>query len=129
MTKNTNKTYPKEFKQEAIKLALESPSITGTAKSLGIQKQRYIHTWVRNAKNSGEQLITKPDGTINHVNVTHILDENRELRKRLARLEQEKAILKKAVADSIGGSNIIHYLINNWSMMNDKTNSFWIFNA
>ncbi len=28
----------KEFKQEAIKLALESPSITGTAKSLGIPR-------------------------------------------------------------------------------------------
>ena len=34
--KNINKIYPKEFKQEAIKMALESPSITGTAKCLGI---------------------------------------------------------------------------------------------
>jgi transposase len=93
--KNVNKIYPKEFKQESIKLALESPSITGTAKSLGIPEAT-LHTWVRNAKNSGEQLITKPDGTINHINVNNILDENRELRKRLARLEQEKAILKKA---------------------------------
>lgn len=99
MTKNNkkdnNKIYPKEFKQEAIKLALESPSITGTAKSLGIPEAT-LHTWVRKAKNSGEQIITKADGTINHVNVTNILDENKELRKRLARLEQEKAILKKA---------------------------------
>ena len=30
------------------------------------------------------------------LNVNNILDENRELRKRLARFEQEKAILKKA---------------------------------
>ncbi|MGI9214901.1 MAG: transposase [Gammaproteobacteria bacterium] len=93
--KNVNKIYPKEFKQEAIKLSLESPSITGTAKSLGIPEAT-LHTWVRNAKNSGEQLTTKPDGTINHINVNNILDENRALRKRLARLEQEKAILKKA---------------------------------
>jgi len=92
---NNNKIYPKEFKKEAIKLALESPSITGTAKSLGIPEAT-LHTWVRKAKNSGEQIITKADGTINHVNVTHVLDENKELRKRLARLEQEKAILKKA---------------------------------
>ncbi|MGI9214828.1 MAG: transposase [Gammaproteobacteria bacterium] len=93
--KNVNKIYPKEFKQEAIKLALESPSITGTAKSLGIPEAT-LHTWVRNAKNSGEQLITKSDDTIKHVIVNNILDENRELRKRLARLEQEKAIIKKA---------------------------------
>ena len=30
-----NKIYTNEFKQEAIKLALSSPSIAGTAKSLG----------------------------------------------------------------------------------------------
>ena len=41
---NVNKIYPKEFKQEAIKLALESPSITGTAKSLGIPEVT-LHTW------------------------------------------------------------------------------------
>ncbi len=105
MTKNTNKTYPKKFKQEAIKLALESMSITGTTKSLGIPEATLHTSWVRNAKNSGEQLITKPDGTINHVNVTHILDENRKLRKRLARLEQEKAILKKAALSSNGHCN------------------------
>ena len=95
ISKNVNKIYPKEFKQETIKLALESPSIIATAKSLVIHEVT-LHTWVCNAKNSGEKLITKPDDTINHINVNNILDENRELRKRLARIEQEKAILKKA---------------------------------
>jgi transposase-like protein len=33
---------------------------------------------------------------INNVNVSEVLDENKELKKRVARLEQEKAILKKA---------------------------------
>lgn len=95
MTKKNNKTYTNSFKREAIKLALESPSITGAAKSLGLPEAT-LHTWVRNAKNSGEQVITDSNGTVNHVNVTNIIDENRELKKRIARLEMEKAILKKA---------------------------------
>lgn len=38
-----------------------------------------LHTlWVLNSKNSGEQIITKADGTkINHVNFAHVLDESR----------------------------------------------------
>lgn len=64
-----NKTYTNEFKREAIKLALESPSITGAAKSLGIPEAT-LHTWVRNARNSGEQVITDSNGIVNHVNVT-----------------------------------------------------------
>jgi len=95
MTKKYNKTYTNEFKREAIKLALESSNITGSAKSLGIPEAT-LHTWVRNARNSGEQIITDSSGAINHVNVTNIIDENRELKKRIARLEMEKAILKKA---------------------------------
>lgn len=43
MTKRNNKTYTKEFKREAIKLALESSSITGVAKSLGILEAT-LHT-------------------------------------------------------------------------------------
>ncbi len=46
MTKKCNKTYTNEFKREAIKLALESSNITGSAKSLGIPEAT-LHTWVR----------------------------------------------------------------------------------
>ena len=91
----TNKIYTNDFKKEAIKLALGSPSITGTAKSLGIPEAT-LHTWVRKARNSGEQFITDSNGVVNHVNVTNIIDENRELKKKVVRLEMEKAILKKA---------------------------------
>jgi len=33
---------------------------------------------------------------VNHVNIAEVIDENKELKKRIARLEQEKALLKKA---------------------------------
>ena len=90
-----NRCYTEELKQEAIKLALNSASITRTAKDLGIPDAT-LHTWVRNVKNSGEQKITAPNGKINSINVTDVINENLNLKKRVARLEQEKAILKKA---------------------------------
>ena len=92
---NYKRSYTDEFKQEAIKLALDSLSITSTAKSIGVPEAT-LHTWVRKAKDSGEHKIMMSDGTVNSVNVSSILDENKQLKKKLARLEQEKAILKKA---------------------------------
>jgi transposase len=90
-----HRSYTNEFKQATIKLAMDSASITATAKNIGVPEAT-LHTWVRNAKLSREQTIKHDDGTVNHVNVTSILDENKQLKKKLARLEQEKAILKNA---------------------------------
>ncbi|MCB0486256.1 MAG: transposase [Flavobacteriaceae bacterium] len=90
-----NRLYTREFKEEAIKLALDSPSVSGAAKELGIPEPT-LHSWVSKAKSSGQHLITQTDGSVNHVDVSAVIAENRELKKRLARLEQEKSILKKA---------------------------------
>lgn len=90
-----NKSYTKEFKEEAIKLALDSPSVCSAAKDLGIPEAT-LHSWVGKAKASGKHAISGADGSVNHVNVGAVIAENRELKKRLSRLEQEKAILKKA---------------------------------
>lgn len=95
MSKKVRK-YTGEFKTEAIKLALNSDSITGTAKELGMPEAT-LHTWVFKAKQQGEKNYELPGGEKGSVNVGDILVENRELRKRLARAEQEKEILKKAV--------------------------------
>lgn len=92
-----NNSYTKEFKAEAIKLALDSPSICIAANDLGIPEAT-LYSWVNKAKESGEQAIAHPDGSVNHVNVSAVIAENRDLKKRLARLEQEKAILKKAAS-------------------------------
>ena len=88
--------YPEEFKVEAIKLALSSDSVTGTAKGLGMPEAT-LHTWLSKAKQQGEKNYELSSGEKGSVNVGDIIRENRELRKRLARAEQEKEILKKAV--------------------------------
>ena len=86
--------YPKEFKQEAVGLALNSPSISKAAHDLGIPEDT-LYTWVRRAKSCGEVLAP---GTAEPINIGNVIKENQELKKRLFRLEQEKTILKKAAA-------------------------------
>ncbi len=86
-----NRIYTEDFQRDAIKLALKSDSISGTAKSLGIPEAT-LHTWVRNAsKQSNNE--TQED--------KKIIDLTKELtllRKENARLREEKEILKKAAA-------------------------------
>ena len=45
--------YTAEFKSEAVKLALNSPSVVSAAKSLGMPEAT-LHTWVQKAKSQGE---------------------------------------------------------------------------
>ena len=90
-----NKIYTAEFKENAIKLALNSVSICQAAKDLGIPEAT-MHAWVSKAKKAGNVSLSSEDGIVSHVNVGQVIDENRELKRRIARLEQEKAILKKA---------------------------------
>ena len=89
------RNYTEEFKTEAMKLALSSGSISGAARDLGMPKAT-LYTWVEEAKSMGEQQHKLPNGEKTTVNVGEVLAENERLRKRLNRLEQEKAILKKA---------------------------------
>lgn len=84
--------YTAEFKQEAVKLALTSPSVSATAKELGVPEPT-LHSWVAKLKK------TQPIGkAINTQDVATLLEENRRLVKELARLREEKEILKKAAA-------------------------------
>ena len=52
MTRSVRK-YTKEFKQEAVQLALKSPSIGDTAKELGIPAAT-LHTWIHDLKKQGK---------------------------------------------------------------------------
>ena len=88
----SNRTYTDEFKIEAVKLAINSPSVTSAANDLGIPEAT-LHTWVLKAKQRGE-FTTQNSGK--PVNIGELIEENQQLKKRLVRLEQEKAILKKA---------------------------------
>ena len=87
--------YTKEYKSEAVKLALDSASISQAAKNLGIPTAT-LYTWVGKAKKAGITSVQSNDGTLNHINTLEILEENKLLKQKLKRLEQEKAILKKA---------------------------------
>lgn len=92
--KNKPRQYTPEFKQEAVQLALNSPSVISAANNIGMPEAT-LHTWVQKAKRSGEFI----DATTEKpANVGKLVEENQELKRRLARLEQEKAILKKAAA-------------------------------
>jgi transposase len=92
MSENTTRmkrSYTEEFIEEAVKLALSSPSISGTAKSLGIPEGT-LHTWLQTRGKSKKSNKTQ--------NYDELLQENRKLNKELFRLRQEKEILKKASA-------------------------------
>jgi len=91
MTKST-RSYTREFKREAVELALNSSSIVQAAKDLGMPEAT-LHTWVQKAKKMGECINPETDKP---VHMGKLIEENQQLKKRLARLEQEKAILKKA---------------------------------
>ncbi|EFK96974.1 Transposase IS3/IS911 [sediment metagenome] len=85
------KSYPKEFKQTAIELALcnsEKP-MTVLANELGIH-QKTLYSWVLNYK--------KSNNLIDVSNKPSQEEELKRLKKENARLKMECDILKKATA-------------------------------
>ena len=83
--------YTQEFKQEAVELALKSPTIAQTAKSLGIPTAT-LHTWTYQLKGK----LKKEGAPVPGQDVATILEENRRLHKENTVLKEEKEILKKA---------------------------------
>lgn len=93
MTRSVRK-YTKEFKKEAVNLALKSPSVERTAKELGIPSAT-LHTWVHSLKNNSH--VNTTDAKSGKDMVT-LVEENRRLHKELAIAKEEREILKKAAA-------------------------------
>lgn len=87
--------YTSEFKNEAVKLALDTVSIGEAAKDLGIPIST-LHAWVKQWSIIPIPLKESSAANEQKINVKILLDKNRELQKRISRLEQEKSILKKA---------------------------------
>ena len=88
--------YTSEFKLEAVRLALSSDQSTAmTAKNLGI-KTNTLYTWVSKAMQDKTNLPKSPK--INNVKYQELEQENRNLKTKLKRAEQERDILKKAAA-------------------------------
>ena len=91
------RTYTSEFKNEAIKLALDINSVGQAAKDLNIPIST-LHVWVKESSISPSNLKINDASNEQVINIKILLDKNRELQKKISRLEQEKAILKKAAA-------------------------------
>ncbi len=89
-TKKTN-TYTSEFKESAVKLAIESDQpIAATARDLGVNVNT-LHTWIsKYSKPKQQQSVERTD--------EHLYDELKRLKKELARVTQERDLLKKATA-------------------------------
>ncbi len=89
MSGKLHKPYPAEFKSSAVKLAIESNQpISQTAKELGI-KANTLYTWV-DKYSQAKEMPMRSDA--------HIYDEVKRLKKELAKVTEERDILKKAAA-------------------------------
>ena len=83
--------YTSEFKESAVKLAVESDQpISKTAEELGVN-QNTLHTWISKYHHPQKQKVTQ-------VEDTHLYDELKKLRKENKRLMEGRDILKKAAA-------------------------------
>ena len=84
------KSYPAEFKERAVKLAVElEQPIAQTARDLGVNENT-LHTWIGKYH--------RVESQEKQVNDEHLYEELKRLRKENARLKEERDILKKAAA-------------------------------
>ena len=88
--KQKQKSYTKEYKLEAVKLAKELGSSSQAAKSLGVSVSAMCK-WVKNYQSSGQ------DSFPGKGHQTPQDEEIRRLRVQVKRLEMEREILKKAI--------------------------------
>ena len=86
--KTKRKTYTSEFKHQAVELALHTGDIMQTARDLGVDHSS-IRKWIRDIQENKEQAFPGSGNAKDK--------EVAELKRRLLNLEQETAILKKAV--------------------------------
>lgn len=90
------RTYPSEFRKEAVKLALSSDTpISQIAEELGV-KLSTLYYWIRAAMK--EKTNTKPMPTAAKQDYRDLESEVKLLKKQLKRAEMERDILKKAAA-------------------------------
>lgn len=92
MSEQKQKIYSTEFKESSVKLAIESSQpMAHTARELGINVNT-LYTWVDKYSKP-----PKANSSKSH-NDSRAYDEIMRLKKELARVTQERDILKKATA-------------------------------
>lgn len=88
--------YTSEFRNEAVKLALSSDQPSATiARDLGI-KTSTLYNWISKAMQDKTDLPKSPKPS--NIKYQELEQENRDLKAKLKRAEQERDILKKAAA-------------------------------
>ena len=86
-----NSKYSSQFKQDAVKLAVESDqSISQTAKDSGVNGNT-LYTWIKKYRQV-KPSVNKGSGE------NHPYEELKRLRRENAQLKEERDILKKAAA-------------------------------
>lgn len=86
------KTYTREFKEEAVRLAATSGKpIAQVARELGISDTS-IHQWRRERAEHGKEAFPGSG------HQTALEEENCRLKRELERVQQEREILKKVVS-------------------------------
>jgi transposase len=100
------KTYTREFKEEAVRLAQTSVKpIAQIARELGISASA-IHGWRKELTEHGK------DAFPGKGHQTELEEENRRLKRELERVQQERDILKKLWASFRGNPNAHISLLN-----------------
>jgi transposase len=86
------KTYTKEFKEEAVRLAQSSGKpIAHVARELGISDTS-IHQWRKELSEHGKEAFPGSGHQM------ALEEENRRLKRELERVQQEREILKKVLS-------------------------------
>ncbi len=89
MTKIVRNKYPEDFKKSSVKLSLETKQpIKQTAKELGINEST-LHTWIRRYSQFKAEIWDMKNKECEDV---------AKLKKELAKVTQERDLLKKAAA-------------------------------
>ena len=95
MARKKTKSYPESFRKEAVKLAdLPDRTAADVARELGIHVGQ-IYNWRTQFNKLSKNQFTVADGT--NYSVAEKA-EIRKLKKKVARLEEERDFLKKATA-------------------------------
>ena len=90
MSNQAKAKYSAEFKENAVKRANESSNVAQTARELGI-KENTLYNWVYhyNCRAQSDKVVRTDE---------HLYDELKRLKKEVARLTEERDLLKKAAA-------------------------------
>ncbi len=89
MSQKKTNSYTAEFKESAVKLAVESEKpVTQTARELGVNANT-LYTWINKYNDKQDASTDK------RMNDQHLYEELKQLRRENSRLKEERELLKK----------------------------------